>query len=141
MVFFVLVCINSAVNKSWVAIFEGISFVGMVYVLAEWVINVTAEKQMRTYLYRLVHERLVRSCEITMVFTTCTVAASVIYIFVDMKNWLASLLNPIGFALLTVGLRLLADMEAKVPYKSWKSKETAPKNGERLNYEKSKKSS
>lgn len=123
-------------NYTWlVGMSEGLMTVGFSYILVVWVIYLTAEREMRAYLYRMTSKRLIRACEMATIFSGICTAALLIYILVSGFNAVGeALLSAACMALCGLGTRYLGKMEEKVPYRVWQSTEQPPENGEKLDY-------
>lgn len=123
-------------NYTWfVGLSEGVMTVGFSYILVVWVIYLTAEREMRAYLYRMTSKRLIRACEMATIFSGICTAALLIYLPVSGFNavWEA-LLSAACMVLCGLGTHCLGKMEGKVPYRVWQSTEQPPENGEKLDY-------
>lgn len=123
-------------NYIWyVGLSEGAMIVGFSYILVVWIIYLTAEREMRAYLYRMTSKRLIRACEITAIFSCICVAALLIYILASgFDSVVNALMSAACIALCGFGTRYLGKMEEAVPYMAWQSTEQPPANGEKLDY-------
>lgn len=119
----------------YVGVAEGAALVAFSYLLVIWLIYLTAEREMRSYLYKMTSKRLIRACEIEMLLCGACAAALLIYIPAGGFTAVGSaLLSAAGFAVCCAGAKLLAKMEERVPYRTWQSTEQPPIGGERLDY-------
>lgn len=123
-------------NYIWyVGLSEGAMIVGFSYILVVWLIYLTAEREMRAYLYRMTSKRLIRACEIATIFSgICTVALLIYIPASGFHSVLEALLTAAAMALCGFGTHYLGKMEEAVPYKAWQSTEQPPANGEKLDY-------
>jgi hypothetical protein len=137
---FALFCLScaqrSGANLTWYGgVTEGMTLVGLVYIAVVWLIYLTAEQEMRAYLYRMTSKRLIRACEIAMILAGVSAAAVLLYLPLSgFQNLLSTALTALGLAMCSLGARFLAEQEAAIPYRSWQSEEQPPQFGEKLDY-------
>lgn len=130
------ICSNPFNYTLYVGISEGLMLIGFSYILVVWIIYLTAEREMRAYLYRMTSRRLIRACEIATIFAGLCTGTVLIWIPISgFASVGSALLTTAGLALCGAGTRYLGKMEAAVPYKVWQSTEQPPANGEKLDYE------